>query len=508
MTFPSAATAFPPEVLGQAVVFLGVILLVALFLKAERRHAANLVVFFLLSLAGRAVTAFLPSVQMPGAARTIGVISLVLEGIAFINLTAILVFAFLALVRFRPPRIVRDLTVAAGYVALVFYIFAVNRIDIAGLVATSAIVTAIIGFSLQETLSAVMSGMALQIDRSIEPGDTIRFADQTGRVLEINWRHAMIETRNGDTLVIPNSLLSRSHVLIQGRKWVEPRMERRWIYFGVDPRATPEEVSAAILDGLSRQPIPNVAHDPLPQVLLTDFKESYSQYAVRYWLTDLTADDTTDSVIRTRIFYALQRAGIPPLVPATTVFLEQIGTEKREREEGKKLEARIGALRSVSLFNSLTDSEREELAVSLQSAPFAPGEAVVVQGNEEVHHLYILTRGSVEVRVEVPGAPQRPVATIAAPDFFGEMGMLTGEPRRATVVALTEVRCWRLEKERFEGVLAHRPVIADEISQVLAARDVSLAAARDGLSEEAKRLRLAAERSTLASRIRAFFNLA
>jgi CRP-like cAMP-binding protein len=99
------------------------------------------------------------------------------------------------------------------------------------------------------------------------------------------------------------------------------------------------------------------------------------------------------------------------------------------------------------------------------------------------------------------------VATLEAPNFFGEMGMLTGEPRRATVVALTEVECWRLEKERFQGILTDRPQIADEISAVLAARDVELAAVREGLSEEAKRLRLASAHSTLAGRIRAFFAL-
>jgi CRP-like cAMP-binding protein len=87
------------------------------------------------------------------------------------------------------------------------------------------------------------------------------------------------------------------------------------------------------------------------------------------------------------------------------------------------------------------------------------------------------------------------------------MGLLTGEPRRATVVALSEVDCWLLEKERFQGILADRPRIADEISGVLAARAVELAAVREGLSEEAKRLMVASERSTLADRIRTFFDL-
>jgi small-conductance mechanosensitive channel/CRP-like cAMP-binding protein len=506
MNIPSGGAAFTTEVFRQGLVFGLLTVVVLAFLREERRHALNLVAFYLASLVFRAGTVLLPNFSMPGTARTIGFLALLLEGIAFVNLTAILFFAFLSFARFRPPRIVRDLAIAVAYLGLLLYLFSIHQVDLAGLVATSAVVTAVIGFSLQETLSNVMSGIALQIDRSIEPGDTIRFADQIGRVREVNWRHATIETRNGDTLVVPNSLLTKTQVLIAGRKWQEARMERRWIYFGVDPRPSPEEVSAAVLDGLGREAISNVATDPAPQVLLTDFKESYNQYAVRYWLTDLTADDTTDSLVRVRIYYALRRAGVPHLMPAKTVFVDHVGEEKRARHEARELASRLAALRSVSLFHSLTSDELELLAGALSHAPFAPGEAIVLQG-KDVHHLYVLTRGSAEVRVEVPGAPARVVATLEAPNFFGEMGMLTGEPRRATVIALSEVDCWRLEKERFQGILAHRPQIADEISAVLAEREVELVAVREGLSEEAKRLRLASAHSTLAGRIRAFFAL-
>ena len=506
MGIPSEGAAFTTEVLRQGLAFGFLALLVLAFLREERRQVLNLVAFYLASLVLRGGAILLSGFAMPGTARTTGFLGLLLEGIAFINLTAVLFFSSLAFVRFRPPRLFRDLTVAVAYLGLLLYLFSLHHVDLAGLVATSAVVTAVIGFSLQETLSNVMAGIALQIDRSIEPGDKIRFAEHTGSVREINWRHATIETRNGDTLIVPNGLLSKAQVLVQGRKWDQERMERRWIYFGVDPRTSPEAVRDAVLDGLLREPIRNVAAEPAPHLLLTEFKDSYNQYALRYWLTDLGADDSTDSVVRIRIFYSLRRAGIPDLLPATAVFLDRADEEKRARHDARAHADHLSALRSVSLFRSLTQGELERLAAGLSHAPFAPGEAMVVQG-KDVRHLYVLTRGSAEVRVEVPGAPPRVVATLEAPNFFGEMGMLTGEPRRATVVARTEVDCWRLEKEQFQGILAERPQIADEISSVLAARDVELAAVREGLSEEAQRLRLTAASSTLAGRIRTFFGL-
>ena len=506
MTLPSPGAAFTTEVLRQGLVFGLLAALVLFFLPKERRQTFNLLAFYVASLVLRFVAATLPGLSMPGSARTVGFLSLLLEGIAFINLTAILFFAFLFVIRMRPMRFLRDLMVAIAYVGLLLYLFSIHHVDLTGLVATSAVVTAVIGFSLQATLSNFMAGIALQIDRSIEPGDKIRFAEHTGTIREVSWRHATIETRNGDTLIVPNNLLTRSHVMVQGLKWDEARMERRWIHFGVDPRTSPEEVSAAVLTGILQLPIPNVATDPAPHVLLTEFKDSYNQYALRYWLTDLIQDDVTDSLVRVRIFYALRRAGIPDLLPASAVFLEKADEEKKARQEARLHARHLAALRSVSLFQSLTDEETESLAAALSFAPFAPGEAIVVQG-KAVHHLYVLTRGTVDVRVEVPGAPPRVVAKIEAPNFFGEMGMLTGEPRRATVVARTEVECWQLEREPFERILKERPAIADEISAVLATREVELAAVREGLSEEARRLRLETAHTSLAAKIRSFFDL-
>jgi len=129
-----------------------------------------------------------------------------------------------------------------------------------------------------------------------------------------------------------------------------------------------------------------------------------------------------------------------------------------------------------------------------------------VQGSE-VHHLYILVKGQVEVRVSLEGTLTRTVTKIDAPDFFGEMGMLTGQPRKATVVAITEASCWLLDKEAFKGVLAARPQIADDISRILAARDVELAAVRENLSEEAKAQRMAQQHGSLLSKIQEFFGL-
>jgi small-conductance mechanosensitive channel/CRP-like cAMP-binding protein len=497
-----------PVVFRSGLVFALSALLISLLVRRERRHLSHLGLLYLLSLGMRLARELAANGDMTSVERTFGFLALVLQGFAFLGLAAVVVFGVLLRVaHVETPRILRDLTVAGAYIVYVFYALSVHQVDVTGIVATSAVVTGVIGFSLQDVLANVMGGVAFQLDGAVAPGDWVRFGDVSGRVREITWRHTAIETRNGDTLIVPNSLLMKSPVLLQGRRIDDPDVkERRLVYFGVDYRSTPTSVIEVATDALCKEPIPNVAKTPPPSVILIDFKESWASYQARYWLTDLLHDDPTDSAVRARIAYALKRAGISLSIPAQAVFLTSEDAERVERHKEKDRAERIAALESVSLFSILTDAERATLAERVTPAVFAPGESIVVQGSE-VHHLYVLAKGHVEVRVSVEGGSWHSVAKIDAPDFFGEMGMLTGEPRRATVVAITEASCWLLEKETFKSILAARPQIADDISRILAARDVELAAVRENLSEEAKAQRLAHEHGSLLSKIQAFFGL-
>ena len=125
----------------------------------------------------------------------------------------------------------------------------------------------------------------------------------------------------------------------------------------------------------------------------------------------------------------------------------------------------------------------------------------------EAHWLYLIIDGEAEVRVAADGNVSERLATLGAGDFFGEMGMMTGEPRTATVIAVSDVECYRLDKEAFHDILQSRPEIAENISEILARRRVELEAAREGLDEEAKLQRLRHHRGDLLQRIKGFFRL-
>lgn len=489
--------------------FLVAALILYIYVPNERSRIKTSIILFGISFAGLISIAIILAFggEREGIAyRALSWVALLTESIAIINLVSVLLFdVLLDAIRIRPPRILRDLLLASAYLVIAFILLSRSGFDLTGIVATSAVITAVIGFSLADTLGNIMGGMALQMEHTINVGDWVRIDQLEGRVKEIRWRQTSIETRDWDTIVFPNSFLMRGRVTLLGHRTGEPRQHRQWVYFNVDFRYAPTEVIKAVETALCAEPIPRVAREPAPHCLVIDFKDSYAAYAARYWLTDMAQTDPTDSLVRSRIYSALRRAGIPLSIPARSIFVTEETEKRRERKRGEEINRRIDALKRVELFSELTDEERRELAARLKVAPFVNGEALTKQG-AEAHWLYIIIEGTAEVQVAVDGKRER-VASIGEGDFFGEMGMMTGEPRRATVAALTDMLCYRLDKGSFQEIIKRRPEIAENISHVLARRLVELDAVREELSEEAKRLRMKKQQSDLLDRIREFFRL-
>src|SRR5205807_9247324 len=339
-------------------------LILSALVPTERRRIRVAMVLFLLSLVGLLISASLiyygfdPLTST--AYRWVHWASIFILSVGTINLASVVVFdVLLGAVRLKPPRILRDLLIAFSYIIVAITLLSRSGVDLTGIVATSAVITAVVGFSLQDTLGNVMGGMALQMERSIGVGDWIRVDQQEGRVVEIRWRQTSIETRNWDTVVIPNSVLMKGQVLLLGRRLGAPRQHRQWVYFNVDFRSAPTDVVEAVETALRAEPIENVAPEPAPHCLVSDFKESYISYAARYWLTNLAETDPTDSVVRSRIYFALRRAGIPLSIPAQSLFITEEDERRRQRKREEEIDRRVESLSRVELFHTLTDEERQ-----------------------------------------------------------------------------------------------------------------------------------------------------
>jgi CRP-like cAMP-binding protein len=428
-----------------------------------------------------------------------------IAGVAAIRMTGMTVFrGFLPLAGIGMPRIAEDLTTILAYLVWIIARLRATGMDPSSILASTAVITAVLAFSMQDTLGNILGGLAIQVDSSIEIGDWVKVDDVIGRVTDIRWRSTSIETRDWETVVVPNSALMKGKFTVLGRRQGEPVQWRRHVRFSVDLAAPPTRVIPAVEQAIRESEIAAVAATPEPNCVLMGFEHGYANYDLRYWLTDLRADDGTDSQVRIHIFTALQRSGWRLAVQEHGVRLtEQTEAHRREVQE-REVARRLAALAGVDLFAGLTPDERRLVAERLTYSPFAQGEVITRQGNV-AHWLYILTAGEADIVVESDNGTRRFINTLAGGSFFGEAGLLTGAPRSATVMARTNVECYRLDKSSFESILRARPALAEALSQVMASRQTALAAAVHG--HGAGDHDHAGHSAEWLSRIRSFFGL-
>jgi small-conductance mechanosensitive channel len=454
-----------------------VILLAALVFRlarpAERRALRATWVLLVLGLASH-VGAILPTSNPLLAQITLGA-SVVLLGLAAIQVAAVVIFrGLMPILGLNMPRIAQDLSVTGLSIAWGLVWLRLAGVDPSQLFTTSAIITAVVAFSMQDTLGNVLGGVALQLDSSLRVGDWVKLDNISGRVTDVRWRYTAIETRSRELVIVPNSWLMKNRFTVMRAQGDAPLAWRRSLDFNLAASANPATVIQALEHAVTDAEIAGVLAEPAPSAVLSEVASGYCRYTLRYWLGDPGRDDPCDSAVRLHAMAALERARLQLGVPLEERLMIKENASWHAATEQREAERRLAAIRQTALFARLPQAEQRELAGHLVHAPFAAGGTITRQG-AVAHWLYLIIRGEVQVFVDGPRG-RVPVATLHDGDFFGEMGMLTGAPRHATVVALTAVDCFRLDKDGFAKVIQARPEVALEMSAIVAARNAELGA--------------------------------
>jgi len=429
----------------------------------------------------------------PSQVLHVGAILALLFGL--IGIAGLLLFdIILPAVGAQVPSILRDVlqigvAAVAGMVCL-----RLAGLDVLPLLTTSAVLTAIIGLALQAPIANLFGGLALQLDRTLGEGDWIETGRYSGRIVEIGWRSTRVVTREGDTLFLPNSQLLSGEVLNLSHPTGAHRASVR---VSVHERHPPGVVRQFLVNTIREAP--GVLDYPPPDALIADFADTTIVYEVRYWLTDLERDAVIAGEVRSRLWYAMRRAGIGLGSSASEETTAQADGATQEPD------GRDALLRSIEAFAPLPADARARLAQRLQRFDFTAGEPIFYQGTVG-DTLYLVERGEVGVRVQVDGSSAE-IVRLRHGDIFGEMSLLSGEPRTATCVARTEVTCYALDRHGFETLLSEHPEIAENLSIILAQRQTELEAQRAGLSAAARGRIEAEHRSRLLSRIRDLIRL-
>lgn len=495
-----------PIAVGIVLLLVGV--LVNRFAPQRRPRLRRALMLFLFYALAALLDAFL---SLGSASRWTHLAHELLEAVTLVNLGAIALFdVAIPTLGLALASITIDLMMAAAYALTVFAVLTSAGVELSSVMAASTVVAAILTIGLQSTLGNVVGGIAVQVDGSPSQGEWVRLDNgREGRVLQIGWRHTELETRDGDTIVVPNTTLLTTPFTILGKRAEQSHPHRMWVNFHVDFRFGPADVCRVVAEALRAASIPNVAAAPMPDVVCLDLgregRDTVGIYAARYWVIDLATDDPTSSAVRARVHAALRRAGIPLARPSVTYFQVPMDDDTDAARHSRRHRSAVTTLRALALFRDLTDDELDRIASEVHFAPFAAGETITRQG-AVAHFLYILHRGKAEVRLTV-GNEDKLVAALEAPGFFGEMGLMTGEPRQASVVATTDTVCYRLDKASLDSVVRDRPQIAAGMSAVLAERRVALESVREDLDAASQRAREATERERILKNIKGFFGL-
>ena len=202
--------------------------------------------------------------------------------------------------------------------------------------------------------------------------------------------------------------------------------------------------------------------------------------------------------------FSLQRARVPASEISTLVEIMQPveGAAGRTGSEPNPVEV----LRSTPIFRLLDDPALFELGAGMHHLSFAPGEHIARQG-EAGDSMFIVTAGEVSIQFSSAAEGEGQVGLIGPGDFFGETSLLTGEPRNASAIAISRVDCYRLDKAGLEGIMAGHPDLAEDMSVVMAHRQIEHDMVREKLGMEAARLREAESGQQMLMRIRKFFGL-
>jgi small-conductance mechanosensitive channel/CRP-like cAMP-binding protein len=396
----------------------------------------------------------------------------------------------------RYPKLLLDiLRLILVLIGTCFVVAGVWNKDLGGLLTAVGVSSIVLGLALQNTLDNVMAGIAVLFERPFEVGDWITIGALTGEVMEMNWRSVRIRTRDRDLFVVPNSVVGKE-TLVNLSRPTRAHAESHVLAFAYDD--PPNKVKRVMLE--VARATRGVLTTPPPEVLTKRYADWSIEYHVRYFLDDYERQLEINDEFMTRVWYAAKRHGLTIPFPTQVEYGMTPPAPPSRRGDG-------GQLANVPVFVPLAPEEMQTLASECERLEFGRGERIVRQGDAG-DSMYVVVDGTAIVTVTDDSDSDREVARLGRGEFFGEMALLTGESRNANVTAVDDLTVLVITKAALQDMLAKRPLLAQEMAEIVAARRHGLQAVRDlEVAPPERRLEVQRATSALLQRVRRFFGL-
>jgi small-conductance mechanosensitive channel/CRP-like cAMP-binding protein len=399
------------------------------------------------------------------------------------------------------PHFLRELMAGVMFLVVLLLVLSFGyhaESQLKGVLAGSGVVAIIFGFAGQNFFAGIIAGMSIQLNRPYKVGDWLKVGETYGEVREINWRSTRLCTNDTIYLDIPNNEIVKSTIV---NLHYPTEIHAMRIRIGLDYNEPPNRVKDAL--GRAASNARGVLATPPVKVFLVDFADHAVIYEIKFYMGNHARINEINDAVRTNIWYELKRQRITIPYPIRTLHLER--GARRPVPEGYE-EARA-ILRGEPLFQCLSDVQIENLVQQSELNHFGRGERVIEEGADG-DSMFILLRGDAQVSVAQNGSTI-PVAILRSGDCFGEMSLLTGEKRSATVRAEGDCYVMEIAKGVMGDVIRESPDCLRQLSELLARRKMET----EGILKDATSLsadQVAKQREYTANflnRLKTFFAL-
>ncbi len=397
------------------------------------------------------------------------------------------------------PKFLRELVALIVFLIALLLVLNVGyhaESQLKWLLSGSGVAAIVLAFATQNMLGGVIAGMSLQISKPYKVGDWLQVGDRFAEVMEINWRSTRLRTNDAIYLDIPNNEIVRTTIV---NLHYPQELHAMRIRIGVDYGSPPNKVKDALLRATLHAEW--VQQEPAPKVFLVDFADFAIIYEIKFFMLTHQNYNNVCDAIRTNVWYEFKRQKITIPFPIRTLEINRKTAPHPHEEHGR---ART-ILETEPLFACLKEEQLGQLVAGARTIHFGRGERVIEQGAEG-SSMFVLLEGTAQVSVEQNGSSIR-VGMLRAGDCFGEMSLLTGEQRTATVRAESDCEVLEIAKPSMAKLLHDAPEYVSQLSELLARRKME----NEGLMKTASQAdddeKENAYRATFMRRLRGFFEI-
>lgn len=347
-----------------------------------------------------------------------------------------------------------------------------------------------VGLALKDAFQTFFAGVSLS--RFIRIGDWLQLGEKEGEVVDINWARTVLRSWEGIHLFIPNSELQKG--IFKNYSYRNGQNRCR-IELGTSYSTPPQKVKKVLME--CTQNVDGLVSNPVPEVLLLNYGDFSIRYALTFWIEDYAHWREITSEVSTRIWYAFKRENIEIPFPIRTVHMTRKGKEEPQLLEPETI------LSQIDLFNMIPLQDRQLVLKRLQKQVYLKNEIVVREGDHG-SSFYVILKGTLEVLRKMRDRAPLVIGELKSGQFFGELSLLTGESRSATIRAVTDSELLRLEKQDFKEILERHPDLSESLAEIVASRQSSLSEFKESVESLPSAPQ---KKSVLSKKIRDFFNL-